>query len=82
MFIFEDQESIYIEVEDRGIGIDEENIAQIFKNGYSTKPGSRGTGLFLVKSTVDELKGSIEVDSEVGFGSIFRVTLNKELKND
>jgi two-component system CitB family sensor kinase/two-component system sensor histidine kinase DctS len=80
LFIFEDQESIYIEVEDRGIGIDEENIAQIFNSGYSTKPGSSGTGLYLVKSTIDALKGSIEVDSEVGFGSIFRVTLNKELK--
>jgi two-component system CitB family sensor kinase/two-component system sensor histidine kinase DctS len=56
----------YVEVEDRGIGIEKDVIDRIFDKGYSTKEGSNGTGLYLVKKTVNELDGSIEVDSEVG----------------
>lgn len=82
LFIFEDDDNIFIEVEDRGKGIEKENIARIFDKGYSTKEGSDGTGLYLVYNTVNDLDGSIEVDSEVGQGSIFRVTLLKEGLND
>jgi signal transduction histidine kinase len=38
-------------------------------------PGS-GIGLFIVKSIVNELKGSIHVDTEVNKGTTFTVTLN------
>jgi two-component system CitB family sensor kinase/two-component system sensor histidine kinase DctS len=82
LFIFEDENEIFIEVEDRGRGIEKENIERIFQKGYSTKEGSDGTGLYLVYNTVNEFDGSIEVDSEVGQGTIFRVTLLKEGLND
>jgi two-component system CitB family sensor kinase/two-component system sensor histidine kinase DctS len=82
LFIFEDQDKIFIEVEDRGIGIEKDVIDRIFDKGYSTKEGSNGTGLYLVKKTVAELDGSIEVDSEVGEGTMFRVTLLKEGLDD
>lgn len=82
LFIFEDEDEIFIEVEDRGKGIEKDDMDKIFQKGYSTKDGSNGTGLYLVYNTVNEFDGSIEVDSEVGEGTIFRITLLKEGLND
>ncbi|SHJ34270.1 two-component system, CitB family, sensor histidine kinase DctS [Dethiosulfatibacter aminovorans DSM 17477] len=82
LFIFEDDDEIFIEVEDRGKGIEKDDIGRIFDKGYSTKDGSNGTGLHLVQNTVNDYDGSIEVDSEAGEGTIFRVTLLKEGLND
>jgi signal transduction histidine kinase len=68
-------------VADTGIGIDKADIESIFEEfdrGRLTNDGSyRGTGLGLaiVKRLVDVLGGSIAVESEVGKGSTFTVTL-------
>lgn len=77
VFIFEDEKEIYIEVDDRGIGIEQKNLNKIFEKGYSTKEGSSGVGLYLVKNIVAENNGKIEVDSEFGLGTIFRITIPK-----
>lgn len=82
LFIFEDQETLYIEVEDNGHGILPENLPDIFNRGYTTKEGSDGTGLFLVKSVIDELAGDIKVESVRDEGTLFQVTLRKEIQND
>jgi signal transduction histidine kinase len=68
-------------VADTGIGIDKADFAGIFEEfdrGRLSDEGSyRGTGLGLaiVKRLVDVLGGSIAVESEVGKGSTFTVTL-------
>ena len=68
-------------VADTGIGIDKADLARIFEEfdrGRLTSDGSyRGTGLGLaiVKRLVDVLCGSIAVESELGRGSTFTVTL-------
>jgi len=68
-------------VSDTGIGIDKADINRIFEEfdrGRLTNDGNyRGTGLGLaiVQRLVDVLGGSIAVDSEVGKGSTFTVTL-------
>lgn len=80
--IFEEDAAIFIEIEDRGSGIDKETLGKIFKRGYTTKEGSGGEGLFIVKKTVRELGGEITVDSEPGMGTLFRVNLPKEADDD
>lgn len=66
---------IVIEVEDSGHGIDKEKIDKIFQRGFSSKGSGHGFGLYLVKHSVEDLDGSISVESEVGSGTIFTVRL-------
>jgi len=70
-----DRPSVRIEVEDTGIGMDNETMDQIFNPLFTTKEPGKGTGLglFVVKYIIDQYKGNIEVLSEVGKGAIFRV---------
>ncbi|RKD22350.1 two-component system, CitB family, sensor histidine kinase DctS [Caminicella sporogenes DSM 14501] len=77
--IEENKEKIEIEIEDTGKGIEKEHLKDIFKRGFTTKLGSEGIGLDLVKRTVDELNGKIYVESEINKGTIFKVILPKEV---
>lgn len=78
-----DKENVYIYVADTGIGISEENMNTIFNDFVRVKsPETRnisgsGLGLSIVRKLVDVYKGSIEVKSKPGEGSIFSITLPK-----
>jgi len=72
-----DAENAWFEVQDTGCGIPAEKQARIFEPFYTSKPVGQGTGLGLSISfgIVHRHGGSISVKSEVGVGSVFRVTL-------
>ncbi|OFX20583.1 MAG: hypothetical protein A2V77_21755 [Anaeromyxobacter sp. RBG_16_69_14] len=69
--------SAVVEVQDTGSGIAPENREKLFQAFFTTKPAGVGTGLGLSISQgiVRALGGRIEVESEVGRGSTFRVIL-------
>jgi len=73
--------SIEIAVADNGIGIPQNMIDRIFERFYrvdlgrSRDMGGTGLGLAIVKHIVEAHEGSIEVDSQLGVGSTFRVYL-------
>jgi two-component system NtrC family sensor kinase len=66
-----------VEVADTGAGIAPDRIARIFDPFYTTKPPGKGTGLGLsiAYGIVQDHGGRIDVESEVGRGSVFRVVL-------
>ena len=68
---------VWVEVQDTGEGIAKENLGRIFDPFFTTKPVGKGTGLGLSLSygIVKKHLGSIDVTSEPGKGTCFRVTL-------
>lgn len=67
----------WVEVEDTGKGIEESARHRLFEPFFTTKPVGKGTGLGLALSysIVQKHHGRIDVDTEVGKGSRFRVWL-------
>ena len=68
-------EMVLLEVRDEGPGIPADQLKSIFHPFFTTKETGTGLGLALVHQMVVEHGGQITVDSEVGRGSVFRVTL-------
>ena len=74
-------EFIILCVEDNGLGIDLKNNKDKIFGMYKTfheHPDSRGIGLFITKNQVEAMGGKIEVESEVGTGSTFKIYLPYE----
>jgi two-component system NtrC family sensor kinase len=70
-------DEVWVEISDSGTGIAPEHLNRIFDPFFTTKPVGKGTGLGLSLSygIVQKHRGRIEVRSEVGRGTTFRVTL-------
>jgi signal transduction histidine kinase len=68
---------VALEIRDTGRGIPPENVQRIFEPFFTTKPVGVGTGLglWISRNLVASLGGTIEVESTVDLGSVFRVVL-------
>jgi len=66
----------YIEITDKGIGIDPKTLQKVFDPFFTTKTGHIGMGLTFVKRIVDELYGEITVQSEYGTGTTTTIALS------
>jgi signal transduction histidine kinase len=62
-------------VQDTGPGIPAEHLAHIFEPLYTTKPGGTGLGLYIVQEIVAAHDGQLTVESVVGQGTTFTLTL-------
>lgn len=64
---------VYLEIADSGCGVDPLDIQKIFTPSFSTKGHDRGTGLANVLGIVRGFKGAVDVSSQAGEGTSFRV---------
>lgn len=71
----ETAEFVWVSVADTGGGIPEEQMSRIFEPFYTTKKKGSGLGLMIVQRIVRAHEGRIELDSQVGRGTTFRVCL-------
>ncbi|MCX8156596.1 MAG: ATP-binding protein [Verrucomicrobiae bacterium] len=67
--------AVRIEVGDSGPGIPADRQERIFEAYYSTKPRGTGLGLAIVKHTLEVYGGRVRVESELGKGARFVITL-------
>jgi len=70
---------IQIKIKDNGIGISQENLDKIFTAGFTTKGVGVGTGLGLAicSRIIEKHNGEITVNSEVGVGTCFTITIGR-----
>ena len=84
LIITERDGQLICSVEDQGIGIAPEDQMRIFERFYraeksrSQKSGGTGLGLAIVKHLLENAGGTISVQSELGVGSTFTITLPVE----
>lgn len=64
-----------IKVSDNGHGIEAQNVPRIFEPKFTTKTSGMGLGLGIIKNIIENYKGTITFESEIGKGTVFTVTL-------
>lgn len=74
--ISENNQILNIIVKDNGKGVPKEYRDKIYEQGFSTKEGQRGHGMYIVKNIIDEFGGTIELTNEQG--AFWNITLPME----
>lgn len=75
---FSSSKNVYISIKDSGKGMDEETLKSVFNPFFTTKAVGKGTGLGLSISydiIVNKHKGDIKIDSKVGIGTEFIISI-------
>jgi PAS domain S-box-containing protein len=69
--------SALLEFIDNGIGIGKQHLDHIFTMFYRASHVSKGAGLglYIVKETLEKLGGKVSIESEIGFGTVLRITI-------
>lgn len=70
-------EKVSLTFKDNGIGIEQDYIQKVFNMFFraTEKNEGAGLGLYIVKEAVEKLTGTIELDSRIGKGTVFRIDL-------
>jgi len=74
-------DSVRIEIRDTGVGIPKEDLGKMFQKFYrgtnvvQMEPNGSGLGLFITKNIIERHGGKISIDSQIGRGTVFSITL-------
>jgi signal transduction histidine kinase len=66
---------VLLEVEDRGVGLDEQSMERVFEAFYTTKPEGMGMGLSISRSIVEAHGGRLWAERNQDYGARFQLTL-------
>lgn len=69
------ENEVLISVKDNGTGIEADNISRIFEPKFTTKNSGMGLGLGIIKNIIENYKGTITFDTQLGKGTVFTVSL-------
>lgn len=75
--VFDKNDTIEIDFKDTGTGIEEKNLKKIFYPFFTTKEQGTGLGLAISYRIIEEHRGTIDLKTTPGSGSIFKITLPK-----
>jgi signal transduction histidine kinase len=70
-----DNSNVLIVVKDNGNGIESENVDHIFEPKFTTKNSGMGLGLGIIKNIIENYKGTISFETNLGKGTTFTVSL-------
>lgn len=70
-------EKVYIDIQDDGDGIEEENVSKLFSPNFTTKSFGNGIGLSSIRSFLNTLGGDLELHSSRKGNSVFRISLQR-----
>jgi signal transduction histidine kinase len=70
-----EEQSVRVSFTDTGCGISAKNLPKVFEPLFTTKAHGTGFGLAVVRDLLEANDGSVHVESEVGVGTTFTVTL-------
>ncbi len=72
-----DNKNLILQIEDNGVGMDEETVRKVFDPFFTTKPVGQGTGLgmSITHKIIKNHQGNIKVESKQGQGTKFTITL-------
>lgn len=73
-----DEDTVFIEFKDEGVGIKGEDLQNIFNPFFSTKEQGTGLGLYITKNIIESCGGKISAESIYGKGTIFHVELPRK----
>ncbi len=76
--LYQHQQNVFIEVEDNGSGIAEEDRPNIFVPNFSTKSSGTGLGLAICKKIIEAHEGSISFASVEDEGTTFVIKLPQQ----
>ncbi|MDM5210324.1 HAMP domain-containing sensor histidine kinase [Peribacillus sp. NJ4] len=85
IIITREANEIFIGVKDQGAGISPEHIPHVFERFYrvdssrARKTGGNGLGLSIARTLVESLDGKLEIQSEVGEGTLVTITLSHQI---
>lgn len=66
-----EEDTMQIRVRDYGTGVDLHQFPKLFEKGFSTKGENRGYGLYLVKNSIEQLGGSLQINVRIEKGTEF-----------
>ncbi|MCX7945010.1 MAG: ATP-binding protein [Deltaproteobacteria bacterium] len=66
---------VFIEIKDRGVGIDEKDLKKVFIPFFTTKKSGTGLGLAISKKIIESHNGKLEIFSRLGEGTTVRIVL-------
>lgn len=80
VFTHNEEDKVLISVEDNGLGISEQDKKNIFKMFYRAHSDSKGSGLglYIANENIKKLGGKLSVQSKLGVGSTFTITLSNK----